>query len=863
MQLLEREAPLQVLERSLASAAGGEGRVALVHGEAGIGKSSLVQTFTASCAGRVRILEGACDALITPRPLGPLLDIARAAEGPLRTLLATAASRDAIFHAFIGMIEAPPRPAIVVVEDVHWADDATLDLLLYVARRLQRLPLLLILTYRSDEIGAAHPLRRVLGAIPPPALVHVELRPLSAEAVTELASGSGRVPEQIHALTGGNPFFVTELLANDARLVPTSVRDAVLGRTARLSTAARSVADLVSISPRSLQIGICAEVLGESGDAIEECLGSGVLHSDGESLFFRHELSRLAVEVSLSAVRRRELHRAVLEHLIADSGPDSLPLSAIVHHARGAGATDAVLRFAPPAAAAAAAVGAHREAAAHYAAAVAAAGELPRSERAELLERLAYECYLITDIGRAIEMREAALALRRADGDSTMEGDNLRWLSRLTWFLGENESARAYAHEAIATLEPLGDSVPLARAYSNLSQLHMLSNEAEEAIDRGERALALARSVGDEETVVHALNNVGLAEGSSGELGGIHRLEESLRVALDRRYEEHAARAYTNLGSLCCIARRFDRAIEYMTEGIAYCRELDSWTLYMSGWLAYARLEAGSWAEASATAHVVLDAPGAVAVDRVMALITIGLLRARRGDPGADEALDESLSLARKTGELQRLAPVAAARAEVAWLRGDQAGCLREALTALDLASQKRAPWYVEQLQYWQWRGGADPGAFTPRSPLGLEMQGRPSEAVAAWRKVAGVFPAARAAMDCSDRDSLLEALRIFERLGSPPMAERARAELRRRGFAAEARRPRQSTQQNPAGLTGRELEVLELLGQGLADAEIGTRLFISARTASHHVSSILSKLSARNRAEAAIRAKELGLSDR
>src|SRR5688500_17222350 len=220
MELLEREQFLDELEGILTQVAGGKGRFVLVSGEAGIGKTSLVEWFAEAHKKQARVLWGACDALFTPRPLGPLYDIAHQTQGNLLELLEEEAPRASIFSAVLDELEDGRGPAIAVIEDVHWADEATLDLLKFLGRRINRINSLLIVTYRDDEVGVDHPLRLVLGDLPHRSVARFRLAPLTEGGVNTLAERSGRRIEDLYSVTGGNPFFVTEALASKESGVP-------------------------------------------------------------------------------------------------------------------------------------------------------------------------------------------------------------------------------------------------------------------------------------------------------------------------------------------------------------------------------------------------------------------------------------------------------------------------------------------------------------------------------------------------------------------------------------------------------------------------------------------------------------------
>ncbi len=388
MELLERGLLLDELGGLLAATAGG-GRVVLLAGEAGMGKSALVRGFAERDAGRARFLLGACDPLLTPRALGPLHDLGRQLGGRLAALLGVAAPREQLFDALLDELDRRGRPQVVVVEDAHWADEATLDLLVFLGRRMDRTRALLVVTYRDDELAPGHPLLAVPGSLPPGTLHRLKLGPLSEEAVAELGRRAGRGTAGLHALTGGNPLLVTEVLAAADAGVPPTIRDLVLARLAGLPAAAQEVVRLVAVVPTRTELWLLEQAIGPSPAAVEACLDGGLLVAGPDAVGFRHELLRRAVEGSLSALARRELNRRVLEVLAAPER--RVDLARLVHHAREAGDVEAVLRYAPEAARQAAAVAAHREAVGHYRAVFAHAEQLPGAARAELLEAYSVE----------------------------------------------------------------------------------------------------------------------------------------------------------------------------------------------------------------------------------------------------------------------------------------------------------------------------------------------------------------------------------------------------------------------------------------------------------------------------------------
>jgi DNA-binding CsgD family transcriptional regulator/tetratricopeptide (TPR) repeat protein len=845
--LLERSGQLEALERLLGEP---RGRLALVGGEAGIGKSALVREF---CAGR-DALWGACDALYTPRPLGPLVDIAGQAGGELSALIEEDAPPAALVAALAGAL-ASRRSALVVLEDLHWADEATLDVLRLLVRRLSALPALVVATYRDDELDRAHPLRIVLGELPAGVAERIALPPLTPAAVAELAGGQRVDHDELHRRTGGNPFYVTEVLAAGGGAIPDTVRDAVLARVARLDAPARALLDAVAIVPQRVELWLLEALAGPDLAGLDACLASGVLRAGRDAVGFRHEIARRAVEEAVAPHRRRELHRRALGAL-ADGRRD---LARLAHHAEAAGDGAAVLEHAPAAAERAARLGSHREAAAQLARALRWADGLPAAQRAELLDRRSYECYLTNHIDDAIEARREALEQHRAAGDPLREGDTHRWLSRLSWFHGDGETAGREARRAVELLERLEPGPELAMAYSNMAQLRMLAGDEPATTAWGGLAIELAERLGETAVLAHALNNVGAVLTLRDWHAGAETMRRSLELALAADLEEHVARAYTNLATSAVDMREYDEADRYLSEGLEYCagRDLDSWTLYMLGYKARAELERGDWDTAAISAHGVVDHPGVIRItSRITPLAVIGRLRARRGDPGPWEPLDEALALARSSGEVQRLAPVAVARAEARWLAGDDEAAVREIDAPLALARETGDGRWTAELHAWRRRAGAVevvPEDLT--GPYALELAGSAAAAAEAWRALGCPYEAALA-LAYDGPDGARAAIAELNRLGARASAACVARRLGVRG-------PRAATRANPGGLTAREIEVVELLAAGLRNADIADRLVVSPRTVEHHVASILRKLDVKTRGQAGAAAARLGIVER
>ena len=856
IELVERESALAQLAAAFASAAQGAGRTALVSGEAGIGKTSLVQAFADALHGRARVLWGGCEALFLPRPLGPVYDALASLPAGVRDLLGQEGRRPELFAAILASLREAPT-AVFVVEDVHWADDATLDLVKYLGRRIAGTPALLVLTHRDDEVDERHPLRRVLGDLPSASVTRIPLLPLSARAVDEMARRAGRSGRDVYAASAGNPFFVTELLCADG--LPATVLDAVLARATRVGPEARAVLDLAAIVPSHIERSLVDAVLAPEPDAVGGAFASGLLRADENGIAYRHELARIAAEKVIPAPRAQALHARVLTALEGGAVPD-VASTRLVHHASRAGIASAVLRHARRAADDAAAHGAHREAAELLAIAIEHATDRPPVERARLFEARSYRCYLTEQIVPAIAARQSALAIWRTLGERLREGDALRVLSRLHWFAGDNAEAERYAKEALAVLEPLGPGRELAWAFSNCAQLYMLADRDDEALAWGERARALAVAFGDREIESHALNNLGATLTSTRQAEGVAALERSLGIALENNYEEHVSRAYANLTAGLVVNRDYAGALRWFDEAAAYFadRDLDSWSNYVLAWRSRHAFETGEWTLAESIAAK-LVATSQRAVARIPALAVLARLRSRRGDPGADALVDEVVGLAIRTGELQRMGPALCARAEYAWVKGVLVPDPDLDAAYATAIARREARW-IGEIGYWRRRAGAgdgvDAGAERPYVDLGA---GRWREAAEGFEALQCPWERALALLE-GDVPARLEALAIAEGLGAAAVAALVRECLHRDGVRQVPRGPRASTTANPCGLTTRELEILGLIALGLQNAEIARRIVRSEKTVDHHVSSILAKLDVRTRTEAAAVAHRLGV---
>ena len=863
MKLLERDSSLDQLRAIYRELDDGRGHSIFITGEAGIGKTALVNTFLQEVGHRNPVLLGMCDSLFTPRPLGPLYDISLQLGEDFRALLGSEPDKSIIFTHFIQQLNQLNGPAILVFEDIHWADAATLDLIKFLGRRINRLPCMFVLTCRDRELNREMPLPVLIADLPPDHYTRLSLEPLSEKAVDRLAQQAGYSGQEVYQLTRGNPFFVREILADYSLGIPETVKDSVLAVFNKGDQAVKDLWEMVCLLPGRIELWLLELLNPDCVEILLACIDAGILVGDGRSIAFKHDLYRRIIEESLPALKRRVLNKKILE-LMLQHGDETIEPARLVHHARNAEDFKKVAELAPRAARQAAKLHAHREAADLYREALQYAGDQPPETRAELLEQCAYEYYLTNQIESAKTCQEKALVIWRQTGAIMREGNALRFLSRLNWFSGDGPRAEALAQEAVSVLENGFPTRERALAYSNLAQLKMLAEASEACLYWGQRAIDLAQKLQDDEVLAHALNNVGTTRIMNREFAdlGEQNLLESLQLSLRNGYNEHVARAYTNLGSSFTSSRFYQKAAQQLTAGIAFCREhdLDSWTYYMLSWQARLYLETGAPAKAEEIAVDLVEHTGKYSTTRVTALVVLGQLQLRRGDTDALRLLNEAKELALATAEVQRMAPALVGLLEYYWVyHPDQ---IPQALTdwAMDLRTRIGNRWLYSDLEYWIWRCG-----IAPVDPAGLmtgyqlEIGGNAAAAAEAWRAKGCPYFQALALTGGTETDQRA-ALELLEQLGASAVVQRLKLRMRSEGIRRIPRGRQQRTRENPAQLTARQLEVLKLLRNGLQNKEIAEQLFISAKTVDHHISAILAKLEVDSRAKAVAEARSLGI---
>ncbi len=848
--LLERERELAVIAQACLDAASGTGRVLLISGEAGVGKSALVQAARGELPVAGRALVSQCDDLIVPRPLGPFRDLDGSVGADLAAALRGGIDREQLFETLLAELCGSTRPTLLAVEDIHWADDATLDVLCFLVRRIAALPVVLVVTYRDDHHDA-QPLRRFLASAA--GSWRLPLSRLTADAVRRVCAGTAADADKVYAMTAGNPFFVGELITSGGSdAVPRTVVDAVRSRIFDLSPVALATVEQLAVLPGAVDGRHVGELADVTPAGLAEAEERGVLAVTPERVAFRHELTRQAIAEDLPAARRLTLNSQALHALMRCPGVNP---SQLAHHAFQAGDPKATIKYGALAARDATAVGAHREAVAHYRQVLEYARLLPPAEHAEMLEEYAIACYTIDEGTAALKAQSHAIGVRRSLGDSVAVGVDLRWLSRMYWQVGDRAAAESAAREAIWVLEPLEQTRALALAYNHSAQLEALAHQWTAGSAAAERAATFAQADGDTVVMSFAFSTLGQYRWREQAEDGQKLMERSLRLALDAGDTDAACRAYDVLAAKLLEQLRWEDAERYIQQGmeLAERRQAVNWLYVLQLYRATLDLGRGQWDEAIESATWVLTAQSRP--NRCMALGVLGRIANRRGEVGAETWVSEALDLARQMGDPRYVGWAATVAAESNWLRGrpvDIAQLVGDDLKPGDLAGL----W--PELSYWLAKLGVVDPPGKPTDPYHLLALGNWREAAAEWAAAGCRYERALALSEAASANHLVEAVEELNALGAKPLARIVRRRLRGLGVHQASPDLSSPSDANPAGLTTRQLEVLQLLVQGLTNTEIADCLAISVRTAGNHVSAIFEKLAVRNRTEAVRRAGDL-----
>jgi DNA-binding CsgD family transcriptional regulator/tetratricopeptide (TPR) repeat protein len=892
--LLERDSAIAELHTAAQNVRLSGGRTVVICGEAGIGKTSLLRAWAETTPSNSLVFRwGGCEALFTPRPLGPVFDLAAQLDHNVRVAVRDHKSSSDVFSAFANWLADhtfhqsarlnESALEVLIVEDVHWADYLTLDFLKFISRRVQRSNVLLVLTFRDDEVDAMHPLTQVLGEVPATHCTTIKLKPLSKVSLASLSGYDANRLRELVDVSGGNPFFVTELIAaqiaNNGQQsestsalklsMPMSTMAAVMARVQRVSASAREVLEVASLVPGSVEMPLLNSLLNEpSNPSIEECVQRGLLNWAGRGLAFRHELARLALEEQLQPAKRKAMHSRLLNAL-AELEPSAI--DRLAYHAARAEDFDALIELAPKAALRAKALGGHREAEAHYRVAleVLECGDrvttdgsstapkqrsIQKIDRAKLLQAWVAECQVLGRVDSKVETAiRNAVQLRRELNEPIQLGKALMELSEVLSVLNQREASAAALDDAQFVLEQAPPNAELARVYSQRSAIHMLQNKWELAERWGRRAIALARQFNAFQIEAHALNSIGSAMLDAAQDRGYNLLMQSLQIALRNELRSDAARAYLNFSEACIRNRDLARAQPMLNEGLKFVQNYDLDKYYavllsmqsnvhqMHGRLDEALQVAKNALINSALATPLRNGPNTV----------LGTIFLQQDLAKGRDLLQQVWRNVLPNAQPDFVAPAAIGIAEGAWLAGDSEACLDVVNQTMSVCRELTA-WDFGELAVWFHRAGGDPSQFGARNiapPCLNEIQGRLEEAASQWRDMGMPRHEAYVLMRM-DPQLHPEALNLaIERLdsigafGSAALARKLARQHSRAGVKGIKVGPHAAARKNPFGLTPRELEIATLIIDGYSNQRIAERFSRSTRTVEHQVSALLGKL--------------------
>jgi DNA-binding CsgD family transcriptional regulator len=844
MEMVERATQLVRLRDALAQARRGHGSTVLLSGEAGIGKTTLLRAFVEPAVPQARVFEGWCDELITPRTLGPFRDIADRHPAVFAAVLD---DRDAFIDALTAEMSFRQRPAVVIIEDLQWADHATFDIIGFLGRRIQSLPALLVASYRDDDVSGNEPLQRLLGSLAGDSTIRIHLDGLSDIAVGRLARAAGMDPVPVIATVGGNPFYLSEVIMHGTPAVPPSVRDAVAARVSALPARCRVALGQIAVIPSEVDVHLLGRIVDDLSD-LEPAERRRILEFTPRGLRFRHEIARRVVESSLSDAQRVTCHARVLAALVAAQSEKSL----LVHHAMGARDQAAAAVFAAAAATEASRADSHEETVAYARLALDRAHILTTPERARLHGLAARGLYALNRFGEAAVHADDAVGAWDGDGGSTTAlAEALLLSARINTLLGRPTAGRDKALRAITILQPGGPSHDLAFAYSTLAAQAALRADVDAARTWSERALDVAYATGSDDIVSHALGYRGVAKCSAGDDSGLDDLRSAVEIATRIGHADFLTVAAHNLAVMLMRSGDVLAASPYLDIADRVAREhrLETARFRISAQQCFVLMWQGRWDEAESRLRGLVGAGADAGANAVNPLAFLGRLLSRRNDPAGAELIERACALAAASGEDQKSAVASAAKLESLWLSGDTAGVRAIGAKMLDRAGQtERRLLHGELLRYLRRVGDTvKPFPGCP-APFAAGIAGDWERAATLWEQAGNPYEQAWELSESPDVAVVLRALDMFDRLGAAAAATIVRRRLRSAGVRGVPRGPRVATQGNPGRLTNRQLEILALVNEGATNGEIANRLFLSRRTVDNHVSALLRRLNVTSR---------------
>jgi DNA-binding CsgD family transcriptional regulator/tetratricopeptide (TPR) repeat protein len=807
--------------------------VVLLSAEAGHGKTSLVSELLTSLDHRYSILSAACEPVGIPTAFAPLYDLLEDLPGELRHDIKSGAGRSAVNAGVLDLLKNDR--VVMIIEDIHWADEATLGLVRYVGRRLEATNSCLILTYRSEELDLSSQLRLVVADLGSKA-TRVDLPALSLAGVAELAEGVDVDPAEIYSISLGNPFFVEELVLNPHSSLPPNIQNAVLASVARLTSGALEIVNTVALSPDGVAYKSIVESVDDAERHLDLLIQRRLLVMNGSVVSCRHDLIRESITTAMPAATRRRLHRELLESL------ETMPirdrdLARLAHHSIGAGDLEKGLEYSRRAGQQAARSGAHRQAAYHFLNAIRTEATMTPRAKSELLLAAAHEHCSINAFETASD-----LARRRVDLGAT-PASRAKALAWLSFFESRENKLDSCRRQAVAAVEALRNHAPceeLALALAVLAWADLSLGHLERAIAHGDDAIEAARAAGDSSVEVHAATTSGTARFLMGDGSGRIQIEEAVTLGIAKGIGEFTARALNNIGQTYLAAGQLEEARVQFGRLVEFSltNELDAWYLAGLVTLGWIDVFACSWDEADSELENVSGQHTCISSE-VEYAVAAATLRMRRADPGAADLVRATVEKSEGFAERASVVNVCALVLEAAWVGLIPEQEARQRLESTRAAGHLDARTFdTTRVDFWVGRLGWDD--IDP-SVTGLVNWSR-----LGYRVEDEILRALSAESDLRETFSELESL------GAGGVMTGLRRELQRKGVKRVPRGSRPSTRTNPGRLTRRETEVLSLLAGGLSNASMADELFITEKTASHHVSSILSKLGVSNRTEAA-----------
>jgi DNA-binding CsgD family transcriptional regulator len=809
------------------------------------------------------VLKGSCDPLSTPRPLGPFRDIAHAVGlGPLvrdEDVRLTQLCEE-VFECL------GTEPSVLLVEDLHWVDAASVEVLRFLSRRVEAMPLALVVTYRDREVGARHHARPLLGDFARlDGLSTLHLAPLSIDAVADLVADTDLAAETVHRVTRGNPFFVTEVAKEPDRPLPESVRDAVLARTTEVAPEDFEVLQLVATAPDRLDDRVLSQ-LAVDLPTLRRLDRTGLLARSRGGLVFHHELARQAVESTIPPGGASRLHARLLDALerIAPHEP-----AVLTHHAVAAQDRSRAASYARAAAEESIHAAAHTEAAAFFQIALEHLDGATPAERADLLQRLSFEQYMTSRLGEAIQNIRATFPLWRQAGDTAGLAGAHETCAIYEYYNARRREAEAQSEMASRIGREDGAEVAYGAARATDGFLAYMRSDATTAADRLAEARRLASDHDQDRLALRAQLFGDLVSLSTGDTEVRGAVADHIELARSASWDELASSGYSHIAYHDVEQRRYRAAELVLDTSLPFAveREIPICEFWQTGIRSRLRLAQGRWSAALEDAGHVLEVEG-MPLARVWPLLVAGLVPLRCGETAdvgeaSDDPLDRAWELVGHIDEPLRRLAVLTALAERVWMTGaEDPRVVDDAVRELKvLAETPGAEWAQGELATWLRRLGLLDAPPEPvAEPHRLAFAGAHEEAAAWWRQAGEPFAEAMALADSSLPELRVRGVALLDGLGATGTADRLRVLLRNDGIDEVPARPRASTRANPGGLTNRQLDVAKLMARGFTNAEIAARLYISPKTADHHVSAVLTKLGATSRRTVMMRADEYGL---